>query len=117
MLIDPPRSRIYLAVGPTDMRKSFDGLQHAARSVIDRDPLSGHFFVFCNRRRDRLKVLLWDRSGFWVFAKRLEKGTFAWPRSDARAVELRAEELQILLGGFDLARVRRRAWYDLEPSA
>lgn len=117
MLTVPPRSRVYLAVGPTDMRKSFDGLQWAVRSVIEKDPLSGHFFVFCNRRRDRLKVLLWDRSGFWVFAKRLEKGTFAWPRSDARAVELRAEELQILLGGFDLARVRRRAWYDREPSA
>ena len=67
------------------MRKSFDGLQLAVRAVIEKDPLSGHFFVFCNRRRDRLKVLLWDRSGFWVFAKRLEKGTFAWP-SDARAV-------------------------------
>jgi transposase len=104
MLTIPPRSRIYLAVEATDMRKSFDGLQLAVRSVIDKDPLSSHFFVFCNRRRDRLKVLLWDRSGFWVFAKRLEKGTFAWPKSDARSVELRAEELSILLGGLDLAR-------------
>lgn len=116
MLTIPPRSRVYLAVGPTDMRKSFDGLQNAVRSVIARDPLSGHFFVFCNRRRDRLKILLWDRSGFWVFAKRLEKGTFAWPASDARSVELRSEELSILLGGFDLARARRRAWYDRPPS-
>ena len=60
MLTIPPRSRIFLAVGPTDMRKSFDGLQGAVRSVIERDPLSGHFFVFCNRRRDRLKVLHGD---------------------------------------------------------
>jgi len=107
----PPRSRVYLAVGPTDMRKSFDGLQYAVRAVIEKNPLSGPFFVFCNRRRDRLKVLLWDRSGFWVFAKRLEKGTFAWPRVDAgtRSVTLRAEELSMLLGGFELARVRGRA--------
>jgi transposase len=116
VLTIPPRSRIYLAAQPTDMRKSFDGLQVAVRAVIEKDPLSGHFFVFCNRRRDRLKILLWDRSGFWVFAKRLEKGTFAWPRTDARSVELRSEELSVLLGGFDLARARRRAWYDRAPS-
>lgn len=116
MLTIPPRSKIYLAVGATDMRKSFDGLQAAVRGVIERDPLSGHFFVFCNRRRDQLKLLLWDRSGFWIFAKRLEKGTFAWPASDARSVELRSEELSILLGGFDLSRARRRAWYDRPAS-
>ena len=70
----------------------------------------------CNRRRARLKILLWDRSGFWVFAKRLEKGTFAWPQSEARSVELGAAKLSILLGGFDLERAHRRAWYDRPPS-
>jgi len=75
----PPATRIYVALGPTDMRKQFDGLIAAARDVLKADPMSGHVFAFCNRRRDRLKLLFFDRTGFWLCAKRLEGGTFAWP--------------------------------------
>lgn len=113
MLTLSPTVRIYLASGITDMRKSFDGLAGLARDVIGEDPLSGHLFVFCNRRRDRLKLIYWDRSGFCLFAKRLEKGTFAWPESKGLArIEMTAEQLVMLIGGIDLGATRRRRWLD-----
>jgi transposase len=111
----PRTVRIFLAPGVTDMRKSFDGLAAAAKRVIRKDPLSGHVFVFCNRRRHLIKVLLWDGSGFIVFAKRLERGTFAWP-SMRKPVEMRSEELSMLLGGIDLDRAKRRRWFDRRPT-
>jgi len=109
-----PSVRIYLAPGVTDMRKSFDGLAGLARDVVGEDPLSGHLFVFCNRRRDRLKILYWDRSGFCLFAKRLEKGTFAWPEltTESRRMEMTSEQLMMLVGGIDLRSTRRRRWLD-----
>ena len=70
-----PGLRVHVAPGATDMRKSFNGLVAATREVLGKDPLSGHLFAFCNRRRTLLKLLLWDGTGFWVFAKRLERGT------------------------------------------
>lgn len=113
MLTLPPSVKVFLAAGVTDMRKSFDGLLGLARSALAQDPLSGHLFVFCNRRKDRLKILYFDGSGLWVFAKRLERGTFAWPAADARAaIEMRGSELALLLGGIDLTQTRRRRWYD-----
>jgi transposase len=113
----PPSVRIYLAAGVTDLRKSFDGLSGLVRTALLQDPLSGHLFVFCNRRKDRLKVLYFDGSGLWVFAKRLEKGTFAWPDAGATTrVELRASELTLLLGGLDLSRTRKRRWYARRPA-
>ena len=112
----PPSVRFYVALEPIDMRKQIDGLAGAARLTIGGDPLSGHVFLFFNRRRTLVKGLYWDRSGYCMWVKRLEKGTFSWPRSDSRAVELGAAELSVLLGGFDLARARRRAWYDRAPS-
>jgi transposase len=114
MLALPPSVRVFLATGATDIRKSFDGLSALAQSVLEQDPLSGHLFVFCNRRRDRLKILYWDRSGFWILHKRLEKGTFAWPREDDSAgvrLELTSNELGLLLAGIDLSQGRRRRWY------
>ena len=79
MLSLPTSVRIYLARGATDMRKSIDGLSAVTTQVLEQDPFSGHLFVFCNRRRDRIKILYWEQSGFWLLHKRLEKGTFAWP--------------------------------------
>jgi transposase len=77
------------------------------------DPLSGHLFLFRNRRSDRLKVLAWDRSGFRVLYKRLERGTFAWPIEDGSgSVEMRSADLALLLSGIDIARTRRRRWYE-----
>ena len=93
------------------MRKSFNGLAAIVEHQLAKDPLSGHVFIFCNRRRDRVKVLVWDGSGLWVCAKRLEKGTFAWPRSADRAVRVTSEELALLLGGIDLRATKKRRWY------
>jgi transposase len=112
LLTLPPSVRIFLARGPTDMRKSFDGLCAAARDVVREDPFSGHLFAFSNRRRDHVRILVWDRSGFWLFAKRLERGTFDWPALEGRErkLEMRARDLFALLEGLDLksARWRRR---------
>ena len=114
MLTLPPSVRVFVAIGATDMRKQFDGLIALARDVVRQDPLSGHIFGFCNRRRDRVKLLFFDRSGFWLCAKRLEKGTFAWPTpaAGASSVELSSPELTLLLSGIDLAQTKRRHWWD-----
>jgi len=111
MLSLSPATRIYVVTGPTDMRKAFNGLTAIVRNHLGRDPLSGHLFVFCNRRRDRLKVLYWDQSGLWVCAKRLEKGTFAWPQNGRHELQLTSHELALLLGGLDLKQTKRRAWF------
>jgi transposase len=114
MLTLPTSVRIYLARGATDMRKSIDGLSAVTKQVLEHDPLSGHLFVFCNARRDRIKILYWERSGFWLLHKRLEQGTFAWPvpaESDAKQVELASSDLAALLGGLDVSTARRRRWY------
>jgi transposase len=108
-----PATRIYLAIGATDMRKSFEGLYGLVRDRLLCEPRSGHLFLFCNAQRNRLKILFFDGSGLWVLAKRLEKGRFAWPQSgDAQGrVRLSHEELSLLLGGIDLAQAKRRRWY------
>jgi transposase len=95
MLTLSPAVRIYLATGATDLRRSIDGLSALVRARFDLDPLSGHLFLFRNRRGDRVKILLWDQSGFWVLYKRLEQGTFAWPLDDSGApVEMQHRDLQ-----------------------
>jgi transposase len=103
-------AKVFLVAGVTDMRKSFDTLAAVVRSVIHDDPLSGHMFVFCNRRRDRLKVLLWEESGFWLMAKRLEKGTFIWPESSRGRVEYSTAELAAMLAGLELSGRRRKRY-------
>lgn len=97
MLTLPPAVRIYLATAPTDMRCSFDGLMARVHCVLDADPFSGHLFVFRNRRRDRVKILFWDRSGFCIWYKRLEKGTFHFPEATEKRVEIEAAQLAMLL--------------------
>jgi transposase len=95
---------------------SFDGLAAIAQSILRQDPLSGHLFVFCNRRRDRLKVLYWDTSGFCILHKRLEQGTFSWPQEDLPgALEVASRELALVLAGVDLRDARRRRWYCKNP--
>ena len=108
-----PATRIYLAVGATDMRKGFEGLFGLVRDRLQCEPLSGHVFLFCNGRHNRLKLIVFDGSGLWVCAKRLEKGCFRWPQTgDAQGkVVLSHEELALLLGGIDLAQTQRRPWY------
>lgn len=118
MLTLGPSIKVYLARGTTDMRKSFDSLAGAVRELLEQDPLSGHLFVFCGRRRHMIKILYWDGSGFWLVSKRLARGTFAWPdpEDDRPAIELRADELGALLGGVDLRRTTWRPWWRQAPA-
>lgn len=107
--------RIYLVIGVTDMRKSFGGLSGIASSLLGATPSSRDFFVFSNRARNRLKILYYDESGAWVFAKRLDKGTFAWPDADVgESVEYMSEELTLLLGGLEASDLRSRNWHRRE---
>jgi transposase len=109
MLSLPPSVRIFVALEATDMRKSFDGLAGEVRRLIEQDPLSGHLFVFFNRRRTMVKVLYWDRNGFCLVAKRLERGTFRLPTmKESGVVEMEAMELGLILEGIDLRGARRR---------
>ena len=110
MLSIVPSTEIFLVPGATDMRKGFNTLASVVTNAIKKDPLSG-VFVFCNRRRNRVKILFWDRGGFWLCAKRLEKGTFAWPDVGTPYMEMGHEELTLLLGGIDVNRTRHRRWY------
>ena len=113
MLNLPAGTRIYLAVEAVDMRKQFDGLWAVAREKLREDPRAGAFFVFTNKRRNRVKILYFDGTGPWVFAKRLEKGRFSWPvGSDRRRLSLSPEALTMLLAGIDLKDGHRKGWYE-----
>ena len=100
--------RIWVCVDPVDGRKSFDGLSSVVTAHLNRDPLSGDLFVFKNRRGDRLKILAWQGDGFALYVRRLERGTFAFPMSNAAEVRISATELAMILGGIELHSARRR---------
>lgn len=109
MLSLPPSVRIYVARDAVDCRKAHDGLHALVRDQFRDDPMSGHLFVFFNRSRDRVKVLVWDRNGYWLFYKRLERGTFrVLGRGDGKRVELKRAELMLLLEGIDLEKGKYR---------
>lgn len=110
----PASVRVYLCLTACDMRKSFDGLHQLVRDHLVLDAFAGHLFVFTSRRRDRLKILYWDRDGFAVWSKRLEEGTYAMPLADNAGEhrrEITAQELGALLSGIDLSQARRRKRY------
>jgi transposase len=114
----PSTVRIYLCARPVDLRKSFDGLAVATREIIGEDPLCGHVFVFLNRRGDRAKLLLWDRNGYLLVYKRLERGVFRRPREaegGAGHVLLEGPELALMLEGIDLRGARRRPRWAPKP--
>lgn len=114
MLTLPSTVRIYVAAEPVDLRRGFDGLAAATRQIIQEDPLSGALFVFLNRRANRLKILLWEPSGFLLIYKRLELGCFRLPRAPrpgARHVEMEATDLALMMEGIDLRGAgRRKRW-------
>jgi transposase len=115
VLMLPPSVKIHVATSAVDMRKSFDALAGLVSSVLEEDPLSGHLFVFFNRRRDLVKVLWWSNGGLCLFAKRLEQGCFRWARpvdASARHVEIPAADLALLLEGVDLGKARRQRWWN-----
>lgn len=113
MLNFPPTVRIWLSSQPIDLRRSFDGLAEQVRQHLKADPLSGHLFVFRNKRSDRVKLLYWDEDGFVIIYKRLEQGTFHWPSPQPGqcSVKVRAAELAMLLDGIDWQNAQRAQRY------
>lgn len=119
MLTLPPSVRIYVAAQPVDARKSFDGLVALVESEFGLEPLSGHLFVFLNRRGHVAQLLFWDRNGFWILKKRLEAGTFSLMREASIGcphVEIDSGELALILEGIALAGARRRKRYVREAA-
>jgi len=111
MLNVPSKVRIFLCRSAIDMRKGFDGLHGVVLEALRQDPLSGDLFVFLNKRRDRVKLLIWDGDGMLIVYKRLERGTFKPPAMEADSITLSAAQLSLLLGGIDLAQTRQRKRY------
>jgi len=112
MLSLPPSVRIFLCLTPTDMRRSFDGLAALVPASLSAAPLSGHLFVFRNRRGDRVKILWWDSDGWALWYKRLEKGVFRFPEAnDSGAVEVTSSDLTLVLEGIEVRGVRRQKRY------
>ncbi len=112
MILLPSAVRVYVATAPTNLRKSFEGLSNEVRAVLAADPLSGHVFLFLNRARTQVKLLVWTRGGFTIVHKRLERGRFTFPArvtAAAARVEIDAHELSMLLEGLDVAPARSAA--------
>jgi len=95
-------TRVFVATAPVDLRAGFNRLFALTRSILAQDPLSGHWFVFTNQERNRVKILFWDGSGLWVCAKRLEQGRFSWPKAGEPCTQLRSEELLALVTGLEV---------------
>ncbi|MBN1499003.1 MAG: IS66 family insertion sequence element accessory protein TnpB [Spirochaetes bacterium] len=111
MLINLNKVRIFLKPGTTDMRKQINGLSIIVEEELEFDPFSGHLFMFCNRQRKILKVIYWDKNGFCMWQKRLEKYRFPWPENSEEAVELSREELLMLLSGIDFFKAHKEIKY------
>ena len=116
MLSLPASVRIFAACARVDFRKGFDGLVQIVRDHFGDDPLSGHLYLFCNARRNRLKILVWDRNGFWLFYKRLEQGTFEELRGSGARIEIDRARLAMLLDGIDTKNPRLRRNFVREVS-
>jgi transposase len=109
MIMLPSAVRVFLCTRPTDLRKSFDGLSGLVQECFGQDPLTGHLFLFLNRRRDRIKILYFDRDGLAIWYKRLEAGSYQIPQTNAQdSVELQPAQLAMLLSGIDLRTARQR---------
>lgn len=107
MIKIPADVKIYLAVEPIHMNRSFDGLAAIVVDVVEQNPLSGHLFVFRNKRADKIKVFVWDRNGFGFWYKRLDKGRFKFPRTNELSVTISSDDLKLLLDGIDLNKLKR----------
>lgn len=114
MLSFPPTVQVHIAHEPVDMRKSYDGLSGCVEQLLNADPLSGHLFVFFNRKRTQVKILVWDRSGYCIYGKRLEQGRFFVPQTDAVTDFAR---LLLVLEGIDLAGARQRKRFSIKNVA
>jgi transposase len=113
MIMLPSTARIFLCARPVDLRKSFDGLTGLVQDCFGQDPLDGHLFLFLNRRRDRIKILYFDRDGLAIWYKRLEAGSFQMPQATEDGIELQPAQLAMLLSGIDLRTARQRKRFQL----
>lgn len=113
MLNLPPSVRIYFCVLPIDMRRSFDSLAELAREQMGEDPMSGHLFLFRNKTEDCLKVLYWDRDGYAIWYKRLQKGKFVLPATAGKSLEVDATTFSMLLNGLDRKRLKKQKRYSM----
>lgn len=111
MLTTAPEVKVYVALGVTDMRKSINGLALLVEEHFRLDLFSGSLFAFCNRKRDRVKIIYWDRNGFCLWMKRLEKEVFRWPESEREIIEISQTALGWLLHGLDLRQAHQRLAY------
>lgn len=113
MKLLPHRTRIYIAIGNTDLRKSINGLSQLVAENFSIDVFSGNLFAFCNRRRNIIKILYWDHNGFCLWLKRLEKDRFHWPESEAEVIDIDSRQLSWLLAGLDIAKAHKQLSYSL----
>ena len=115
MLLSSAQTKVYLALGNTDMRKAINGLSILVQESMELDPFSGHLFVFCNRRRNILKILYWDRNGFCLWSKRLKKHFFRWPGSSEEVMKIEQRELMWLVDGLEInqQKAHKRLSYSL----
>jgi transposase len=111
MVIDLSRVRIYLKPGKTDLRKGVNGLTGRIEDAMAGEPFSGNLYLFCNGERKLLKAVFWEKNGFWLCQKRLEKEKFPWPESEEEAVEIKGEELEMLLSGIDFFKAYKPLRY------
>jgi transposase len=119
MIAPSVHTKVYLARDPADMRKSFPGLMVLTEAVLRQEPTSGHLFMFLNRRRDMIKILYWDGTGFCIWAKRLERGSFQRPLAatgEHPCLELSATQWSLILQGIDLTSVRQRLRFQRQPA-
>ena len=111
MILEWSRVRIFVKPGPTDMRKQINGLSIIIEEDLDMDPFEGNLFMFCNKKKRILKILYWDRNGFCLWLKRLEKDKFPWPMSRSETAEITREQLGMLLEGIDFWNVHKKLEY------
>ncbi|MDY6827645.1 MAG: IS66 family insertion sequence element accessory protein TnpB [Bacillota bacterium] len=111
MFIDLSKAKLFVKPGATDMRKQQAGLAAVVQNIMKADPFTGSLYLFCNRRRNLLKVLYWEKNGFCLWQKRLEQDTFPWPRDEQQAREIDARQLRLLLEGLDIWRAHKQIKY------
>jgi transposase len=118
VILVPRAVRVYFATQPTNLHKSFDGLVNEIRHTLGHDPLGGHVFVFLNRRKNQVKLIVWTRGGFTIVHKRLERGTFTFPSrvtADATSIVIDVHELAMLLEGIDVSRAKSKPRWEPPP--
>ena len=111
MIVDIAKVKIYVKPGSTDFRKQINGLSIIVKEEMALNPLNGNLYIFCNKARNRLKILYWDKTGFCMWLKRLEKAKFPWPRTSEEALEIDKEKMQMLLSGIDFWHAHKELKY------